>query len=125
MTKSRSVHRMAIPLLAALAVACTNWVPRPASVEDVVRSREIPRVRIQARGETVVLQFPRILGDSLVGSTTTPKGMRILDERVTYSLDEVVVIEVEVFDWERTTLAIGALLGAWFCLILLAAGSTT
>lgn len=121
MTNGQLVNWLAIPLLAAISVSCTSWVARPASVEDVVRSREVPRVRIQGRGETIVLHFPRILGDSLVGSTTTPSGMRILDERVTYALDEVEEVEIEEFDWNRTSLAIGA----WLNLLLLAAGSTT
>jgi hypothetical protein len=73
---------------------------------------------------TVVLQFPRVLGDSLAGSTTTPKGRRILDERVSYGLDEIEGFEVEEFDWGRTTLAIGAFLGAWFGLLLLAVNSS-
>ena len=70
-------------------------------------------MRILARGETVVLQFPRILGDSLAGSTTTPRGMRVIDERVMYGLDEIIVVEVEEFDWDRTALAVGGMLGAW------------
>ena len=79
-----------------------------------MRTREVSRVRILARGETVVLQFPRILGDSLAGSTTTPRGMRVIDERVMYGLDEIIVVEVEEFDWDRTALAVGGMLGAWF-----------
>ena len=116
--------RRTIPLLAALAVACTSWVIPPGSVQQVVQSRELPRVRIRASGETVVLQFPRVLGDSLAGSTTTPKGTRILDERVAYGLDEVEKFEVEEFAWGRTTLAIGAFLGGWFSLLLMAAKSS-
>jgi hypothetical protein len=113
-----SSRRLAAPIFGALAVACTNWVTPPGSVEDVVESREVPRVRIEADGDAVVLQFPRIVGDSLAGSTTTPKGMRILDERVTYPLSEIEVVEIEEFDWVRTTLALGAFLGAWFALLL-------
>jgi hypothetical protein len=123
MTGWRSSCRLA-PIIGALAIACTNWVTPPGSVEDVVQSREVPRVRIQAAGETVVLQFPRIVGDSLAGSTTTPKGMRILDARVTYSLDEIERAEIEEFDWAQTTLAIGTFLGAWFSLMLLAGKSS-
>ena len=106
-----------LPLLTLvpwLLAACASWVQRPGSAMEVVRTSEAPRVRIQARGETVVLQFPRILGDSLAGSTTTPGGMRVIDERVMYGLDEIVVLEVEEFDWDRTALAVGGTLGAWF-----------
>jgi hypothetical protein len=117
--------RLVIVIVAAFGVSCTSWNPRPVSVEDVVRSREVPRVRIHVRGEAVVLQFPRIHGDSLVGSTITAKGMRVLDDRATYSLDEIEAVEVEEFDWDRTVLAIGSLLGAWFAVLLLAWGSTT
>ena len=120
----QSSGRVAFPLLAALSFACTSWVAPPGSVEDVVRSIEVPRIRIRTSQETTVLQFPRILGDSLAGSTTTPKGIRILDGRVTYGIDEIEEFEVEEFDWERTTLAIGAFLGAWFSLISLAANSS-
>ncbi len=119
-----SRDRLTIPLLAALAAACTSWVTPPGSVEELVRSGEVPRVRIQTPEETLVLQFPRILGDSLAGSTTTPKSMRILDERMTFGLDEIAEFEIEEFDWGRTTLAIGAFLGAWFSLLLLAANSS-
>jgi hypothetical protein len=124
MTGWRSSCRLATPIIGALAIGCTNWVTPPGSVEDVVQSREVPRVRIQAAGETVVLQFPRIVGDSLAGSTTTPKGMRILDTRVTYSLDEIEGAEIEEFDWAQTTLAIGTFISAWFSLMLLAAKSS-
>lgn len=116
--------RLATPVIGALAIGCTTWVTPHGTVEDVIQSREVPRVRIQAAGETVVLQFPRIVGDSLAGSTTTPKGMRILDARVTYSLDEIEGVEIEKFDWAQTTLAIGTFLGAWFSVMLLAAKSS-
>jgi len=121
----RCVSRMVILAVAAFAVSCTSWNHRAVSVEDVVRSREVPRIRIHARGEAVILQFPRILGDSLVGSTTTAKGMRVLDDRVTYSLAEIEAVEVEEFDGDRTASAVGSLLGAWLVVLLLAWGSTT
>jgi hypothetical protein len=124
MTGRRSSCWPATLIIGALAIGCTNWVTPPGSVEDLVQSHEVPRVRIQTAGETVVLQFPRIVGDSLAGSTTTPKGMRILDARVTYSLDEIEEAEIEEFDWAQTTLAIGTFLGAWFSLMLLAAKSS-
>lgn len=111
-------------MLALLPLSCTSWVVPPASVEDVIRSREVPRVRIHARGDAVVLHFPRILGDSLVGSTTTPSGRHVLEERVAYGLDEIEEVEVEMFETERTTLAIGTMLGAWLTILLLA-GSTS
>ena len=50
--------------------------------------------------------------------------MRILDERVAYGLDEIERFEVEEFAWGRTTLAIGAFLGGWFSLLLMAATSS-
>jgi hypothetical protein len=112
-------------MLTVLAISCTTWVAPLASVEDVVRSRELPRVRIRARGEAIVLHFPRILGDSLVGSTTTPTGRHVLEERVAYGLDEVEDVEVETFETERTTLAIGTMLGAWLTILLLAVESKT
>lgn len=124
MMPPRSKGRLAVPILCALSIACTSWVAPPGSVEDVVRSAEVPRIRVRTSQETVVLQFPRILGDSLAGSTTTPTGMRILDERVTYGIDEIEKYEVEEFDWGRTTLAIGAFLGGWLSLIRVAANSS-
>lgn len=120
----RSKGPLAVPILVALSFGCTSWVAPPGSIEHVVRSTEIPRIRIRTSQETTVLQFPRILGDSLAGSTTTAKGMRILDERVTYQINEIEEFEVEEFDWQRTTLAIGAFLGAWFSLLGLAANSS-
>lgn len=120
----RSSGRLTILILAALSFACTSWVVPPSSVEDIVYSAEVPRIRIRTSRETVVLQFPRILGDSLAGSTTTARGMRTLDERVTYGIDEIQEFEVEEFDWGRTTLAMGAFLGGWLSLILVAANSS-
>jgi hypothetical protein len=46
------------------------------------------------------------------------------EERVAYGLDEVEEVEVEMFETERTTLAIGTMLGAWLTILLLA-GSTS
>lgn len=124
MTCPRRSRLRTIPILAALSLACTSWVAPPGSIEDVVRSAEVPRIRIRTSQETIVLQFPRILGDSLAGSTTTPKGMRILDARVTYATDEIEEFEIEEFDWGWTTLAIGAFLGSWLTLMGLAANSS-
>jgi len=125
MNRLRCVGRLVVLIVAPFGVSCTSWNSRPVAVAEVVRSREVPRVRIHVRGEAVVLQFPRIHGDSLFGSTTTAKGMRVLDDSVTYSLDEIEAVEVEEFDPDRTVLAIGSLLGAWFGVLLLAWGSTT
>ncbi len=124
MTPARARGRLGCAILSAIGLACTSWVMPPGPVQEVVESREVPRIRIRESGETVVLQFPRVLGDSLAGSTTTPKGMRILDERVVYGLDEIEEFEVEQFDWGRTTLAIGAFLGAWLGLMLVAVHSS-
>ncbi|HET6639804.1 MAG TPA: hypothetical protein VFH82_13600 [Gemmatimonadota bacterium] len=51
--------------------------------------------------------------------------MRVLDDRVTYSLAEIEAVEVEEFDGDRTASAVGSLLGAWLVVLLLAWGSTT
>ena len=48
----------------------------------------------------------------------------VSDRGTSYALDEIEEFEVEEFDWLRTTSAIGAFLGAWFGLLLLAANSS-
>jgi len=73
------------------------------------------RVVVDERATTV--HFPRILGDSLVGSRVEGTSTRRTTARIAFSLQEIDSIETEVFDGSKTALALAGGIGFWWVLV--------
>ena len=83
---------------AYLAAACTSWQPAPTSPRPFIEETHPDRVRVTQRdGEQLILQSPRISGDSIVGTADgiTSAGV---------GLAEVQELAVRQRDWQQTAL---------------------
>lgn len=105
---------LALALLVAVP-ACSTWTPSVAPVSEIVPTRELPRIQVVIDGRERSLDFPRIVGDSLVGNWRRPGQPDV--ERVAFGLDEVDAVRIDCFDRGRTATAMILGLGAWFALV--------
>jgi len=74
-------------------------------------------VRVVVGDQATTVHFPRILGDSLVGSRVEGTSTRKTADRVAFSLEEIESIEIEAFDGSRTALALAGGIGFWWALV--------
>lgn len=112
-------------MLALLVAAsgCSTWTPSHEPVSEIVPSRELTRVQVRVDGRERTLLFPRIVGDSLVGSWRPPGQPDA--ERVAFHLDDVDVVRTESFDRGRTATAMILGLGSWFAFLVWGLSRTT
>ena len=102
MRKSGSVvGSVALTLSVFMAAACTSWSTQSVSPREYLSGQAPPEVRITcADSSRVVVQSPRLEGDSLVGESTDSAKAR----RHAVPLSEIQSLEVRRKDPTKTTL---------------------
>lgn len=100
--------RGALPLGLALLVGCTGYVQRADPPHAVVWKRP-PRAIVATADREIELARPRVVADSIVGTTTDRFGQEP-GRRVALAFEEIAWIATEEFDKTRGLQGVGGVL---------------
>jgi len=105
-----SARALVLLLLATAGPACYGWRAEPPAPEDLIRTRHPSLVRLTTRdGRRILVANPRMLGDTVHGWQSSPRG-----PLVDVPLAAIQLAEARYLHAARTT---GVVLGAGTVLV--------
>ncbi len=117
-TYSPFARSIALILMATYVSSCARWEIQRLTPEATVQSKNPKQLRLTLRnGFRVMVHNPRIVGDSLFGTTEENSPRRL----VALALDEIGLVEVSRFDPVRTFALVAAGIGIAGLLVAAAA----
>lgn len=112
--------RKVLPLGLALLFGCTGYVQRAASPYEVVWLDRPDRTLVATADREYELARPRVVADSVVGTTTDRFGQEP-GRRVALALEDIAWVATEEIDRTRALQGVGVgLLALFFTPVLLA-----